>query len=59
MESQGTTDISGFLGAGIALLTIGLWFALWLLRHKSLPLHFHYRRLRMRGQLGLLLKHRR
>lgn len=59
VASQGSTSIAGFLGAGITLLAIALWFALWLLRPHSLPPHFNYRRMRLRGQLRLLLKFRR
>ncbi len=38
---------------------IAVWLALWLLRPHFLSHHFEYRRLRLRGQIGMLFKQRR
>ncbi len=59
LESQGSDDSAGFEAAAAILLCLAIWFALWLLRRAALPPHFRHWRLRLRGQLALLLKHRR
>lgn len=41
------------------LLVLGIWIGMWLLRPRTLPPHFDYFRLRLRGQLSILFKHRR
>jgi hypothetical protein len=42
------------------LLLLAVWFALWLLRPgRPLSPHFAHRRLRLRGQLRVLLRQRR
>ncbi|EFN56266.1 hypothetical protein CHLNCDRAFT_145120 [Chlorella variabilis] len=56
--SEGTTNITGFQVAGIILLVIAVWLALWLLRPHSLSPHFEHRRLRLHGQLSMLFKQR-
>ena len=53
------TDAPPFSPPLQILLAVAVWFAMWLLRPNALAPHFAHCRLRLRGQLTLLLKHRR
>lgn len=59
LQSQGMDGAAPFEAAAAILLCLAVWFALWLLRQAPLPPHFRHWRLRLRGQLALLLRHRR
>ena len=41
------------------LMFPALWILLWVMRRSSLPAHFDFYRLRLRGQLSHLFKHRK